>query len=91
MTSYQWKSPLKEDEVAQVEREVINVLAGLPGFKAYYGIKVSDTEWVAVVVWESQAASEQARDRVAPAVQRIVGAKIVGQPRRVVGEVVLYR
>lgn len=91
ITNYQWKSALTEDERGQLEREVINVLAGSPEFKAYYAVKVSDTETAAVVIFESQAASEQARARVTAAQQRIVGTKIVGQPRRVTGEVVMHK
>ncbi len=91
ITNYQFNSAFTEDERGQLERDVINVLAGSPGFKAYYAVKVSETETAVVVLFESQEANEQARSRVTAAQQRIVGTKIAGQPHRVTGEVVYHK
>jgi hypothetical protein len=79
MTRYQWKSSLPE-ELSQAAREVIDVLAGAPGLKACYAMKVSDTETVVVSVWDDQAAAEEALPLVEPAIQRIVGTTIAGEP-----------
>jgi heme-degrading monooxygenase HmoA len=91
VTRYRWASPLTQQELDGIEREVIDVLAGSPGFKAYYAVKVSDTESVVINVWETQAAAEEAFKRIGPAQQRIVGAKVVGEPQRSGGEVVYRR
>ena len=88
---FQFRSPATEAQVQQVERELVEPLCQQPGFRAYYGVRISDTEALAVHVWDSQADAEQAIQLIGPRQQQVVGDQLAGPPQRMMGEVLIHR
>jgi hypothetical protein len=75
----------------RIEQEIIEPISKQPGFRAYYGIRTSDTDAIAVHVWESQADAERALQLILPRLQALAGEGLVGTPERSMGEVVTQR
>ncbi len=68
----QFRSAATKAQVQQVERELVEPLSQQPGFRAYCGMRVSDTEALAIHVWDSQADAEQAIQFIGPGQQPVV-------------------
>ena len=88
---FRFRAPVGEDDVRRIDREVIEPVTRLPGFRAYYGVRVSATEAVAVHCWDSQADLERATPQLVALTQQAVGDQLAGPPERTVGEVVIHR
>ena len=83
--------PVSHDLVARAEKEIIDPAAQLPGFRAYYGVRLSDTEAIAVHVWDSEADAERGGSHLAALTQQMVGDQLAGPPQPAGGEVLIHR
>lgn len=90
VTRYRFHLPLTEDQRYLIQTEVLEgVFRQTPGFQVYYGVQVSEHELMAISLWENQGAAQNALQRAAPAVNRILGNVMAGQADRAAGEVVV--
>jgi len=89
-TRYRFRIPPTEETLYRVQTDVLEgVFRQTPGFRAYYGVQVTDREALAISLWDNQGAADDALRRAAPHVQRILGGEMSGNPERTMGEVVM--
>lgn len=85
-TRVQLERPTTDAERVQLEA-VYDNLARMPGFRAFYLARPSETEGASVIVFDSEADFKNATEQAAPAIQAIVGSLIIGTPQGESGEV----
>jgi len=88
---FRFTAPLTAAQLQAVDREVVDRLARLPGFRGYYGISLSDTEAVVVVLWATRADAQRASEEATPVTQQLLGGQLAAPPEHQIGEVVLTR
>ena len=88
---FQFRAPVRREVVERAEKDIIDPATQLPGFRAYYGVRLSDTEAIAVHVWDSEADAERGGSQMAALTQHVVGDLLAGPPQPVGGEVLIHR
>ena len=76
---------------ARVEEEIIDPLSKLPGFRALYFIRATDTDTTVVHLWDSQTDAERGLQLIVPRTQQLAAEGFVGAVERSMGEVVAQR
>ncbi len=91
-TRWLYRRPLTEAEQERGQADVVDgVLARAPGFRAYYYGPISDTEALAVSVWESEADWKRALEQQNAVLPRVAGEAIAGEPQRTAVQVTVQR
>jgi hypothetical protein len=89
------RAGLGEDEVTalveRAEREIVAPVAQLPGFRAYYAVRVGDTEALLFHVWATREQAEAGSARLGELTERLLGEAVAGPPQRTAGPVVIHR
>ena len=73
----------------RAEHDIPRLLRDVPGFRAFYLSQVGDDEVLAVWLWESRDASEQALKQVGPWLLKQVLPVLDRPPERIGGDVLL--
>lgn len=90
VTRYRFHLPLTEPQRHLIDTDVLEgTFMQTPGFRVYYGVQVSEHEFMAISVWDNEGAANNALQRASPAVNRILGNVMAGQAERTQGEIVV--
>ena len=91
VTRIRTHTPFDEAAWERGRRDVIEPLTQQAGFRAYYTVQASDTDYLAISVWESAADYERALQQLGPVMSDVIEPYLVGSPERIAGEVVEHR
>ncbi len=87
---FRFRAPVSEADMTRIEQEVIDPTTRLAGFRMNIGIRVTDTEAIAVHLWDSREDFERALPQLMALTQQGIGAQLAGPPERTAGEVLVY-
>lgn len=90
VTRYRFHLPLTEAQRHLIDTDVLEgTFQQTPGFQVFYAVQVSEHELMAISLWDNEGAANNALQRAAPALHRILGNVMAGQAERTQGEVVV--
>lgn len=90
VSCYQFRTPPSKALVEKIEKEGIDPITRLPGFRAYFAARTSDTEVFSAYSWDSQADAERGIEQQANWASEFFASELIGA-ERLVGEVVEAR
>jgi heme-degrading monooxygenase HmoA len=79
-----------EEWMQRVQRGFVPLISEVPGFQAYYALKVREDEAVTISIFETQAGAEESVRRAAAWVAHNLVALNQGLPEITVGSVNVY-
>ena len=77
--------------IQRTEQEAMPLAEQVPGFRAYYFVRVADDRVLAISLWDSQADWEETLPRLMPWLQENVAPQLAREPERTAGDVVIER